>query len=110
MTQMVVEIHIPLVPTAGVPEDEYQYPWIDSVAELLCERPEELAPVQAFDDGEEEGEVYIFFITGADEPELLAAATRIAGLPGVPANCFAVISNDEAEEFGQGRRVDLSVA
>ncbi|MEU9239378.1 hypothetical protein [Streptomyces sp. NPDC048385] len=38
-------------------------------------------------------------------PSCTHAKSRVATLPGVPAGTVAVVSNDEAEEFGQGRRV-----
>ncbi|MEE1759649.1 MULTISPECIES: hypothetical protein [unclassified Streptomyces] len=60
-----------------------------------------------YDDGEEYGEAYIFFITGAAEEDLLAVAARTAGLPGIPGGVFAVVTNDEADEIGLGRRVEL---
>ncbi|MEV7978358.1 hypothetical protein [Streptomyces sp. NPDC086519] len=63
--------------------------------------------MEAFDEGEEDGDVYVFFITGAGEGDLLAVASRVAALPGVPAGTVAVVSNNEAEEFGLGRQVAL---
>jgi hypothetical protein len=29
--QLVVELHVPLTPTPGLGEDEYQFPWIDQI-------------------------------------------------------------------------------
>lgn len=49
-------------------------------------------------------------ITGAGEGDLLALASRVATLPGVPAGSVAVVSNDGAEEFGLGRRVALPLS
>ncbi|MFD5496147.1 hypothetical protein ACFWH4_25430 [Streptomyces sp. NPDC127091] len=63
--------------------------------------------MEVFDEGEQDGDVYVFFVTGAREGDLLAAASRVAMLPGVPPGTVAVVSNDEAEEFGLGRRVAL---
>ncbi|WP_259294682.1 hypothetical protein [Streptomyces canus] len=84
---MVVEIHVPLLPTPGLPDGQ--------------------GDVEVFDEGEEDGDVYVFFITGAGEGDLLAVGSRVATLPGVPAGTVAVVSNDEAEEFGLGRQVAL---
>jgi hypothetical protein len=68
---------------------------------------EEQGEVEVFDDGEEYGDVYVFFVTGADEEALLSVASRVAASPQVPAGAFAVVSDDRAEEFGLGRRVAL---
>ncbi|WP_328778669.1 hypothetical protein OIE52_45715 [Streptomyces canus] len=76
---MVVEIHVPLLPTPDLPE--------------------------VFDEGEEDGDVYVFVVTGAGEGDLLALASSMATLPGAPAGSVAVVSIDGAEEFGLGRRV-----
>ncbi|WP_406067708.1 hypothetical protein [Micromonospora sp. NBC_01638] len=65
-----------------------------------CRRPER-GPVVPED-------VYIFFIGGADEPALLAVASRVAKLHGVPPGAFAVVTDDEADEYGQGLRVELA--
>ncbi|MFE3635316.1 hypothetical protein [Streptomyces sp. NPDC059168] len=59
------------------------------------------------DDGEEYGEAYVFFITGAAEEDLLAVASRAAGLAGIPSGAFAMVTSEEAEEIGLGRRVEL---
>ncbi|MEI5524430.1 hypothetical protein WB401_23905 [Streptomyces brasiliscabiei] len=60
-----------------------------------------------YDDGEECDGAYVFFITGATEKVLLAVASGTAGLPGIPSGVFAMVTNDEAEEIGLGRRVEL---
>ncbi|MBT2438654.1 hypothetical protein J7E93_00625 [Streptomyces sp. ISL-36] len=106
MPTMVVEIHVPLSSAPNLPEGAYPYPWIEEVEDLLAGL-EEQGDVEVFDDGEEEAEAYIFFITGASEEDLLALASRVATLPGVPTGSFAVVSSDEADEFGQGRQVTL---
>ncbi|MGW2770671.1 hypothetical protein [Streptomyces sp. NPDC001275] len=103
---MVVEIHVPLLPTPNLADGAYPFPWIEEVEEFLADL-EDQGEVEVFDDGEEDEEAYVFFITGAGEDRLLAAASRVATLPGVPAGTFAVVSNDEAEEFGLGQRVTL---
>ncbi|MEW2121851.1 hypothetical protein AB0945_43435 [Streptomyces sp. NPDC005474] len=50
---------------------------------------------------------YVFFVTGAPEAARLAVASRVAALPGVPGGVFAVVTDEGAEEFGVGRRVEL---
>ncbi|MGJ5798017.1 hypothetical protein ACSCB1_02415 [Streptomyces europaeiscabiei] len=101
--EIVVEIHVPLREAAGAAEGSYPFPWIDQVEDFLAEQ--EAAAV--YDDGEEYGEAYVFFITGAAEEDLLAVASRAAGLAGVPSGVFAMVTSDEAEEIGLGRRVEL---
>ncbi|MFF4034260.1 hypothetical protein ACFYZ2_31680 [Streptomyces sviceus] len=103
---MVVEIHVPLLPTPDLPDGSYLFPWIEDVEDFLAGL-EDQGDVEVFDEGEEDGDVYVFFVTGAGERDLLAVASRVATLPGVPEGAVAVISNDEAEEFGLGRRVAL---
>ncbi|SNT62592.1 hypothetical protein SAMN05216276_109215 [Streptosporangium subroseum] len=106
MTTTVVEIHVPLHETPGLAETEYQFPWIDEIEEFLFEL-EQQGEVEVFDDGEQFGDVYVFFVAGADESALLAAASRVAALDGIPTGAFAMITDDEAAEFGLGRRIDL---
>ncbi|MFK0104431.1 hypothetical protein [Streptomyces sp. NPDC091217] len=103
---MVVEIHVPLLPASGPPDGSYPFPWIDDVEDFLLDL-EERGDVEVFDEGEDDGDVYVFIVTGAGEEELLAVASRVAMLPGVPTGAVAVVSDDEAEEFGLGRRVPL---
>jgi len=68
---LLVEIHIP-VPTpeemeAG--EREHPFVWTEKVEDFLAElHGEEL---EVFDDGEQDGDVYIFFVAAADERTLL---------------------------------------
>lgn len=106
MPTVVVEIHVPLLPTPSLSDGSYPFPWIEEVEDFLSDL-EDQGDVEVFDDGEEDGDVYVFFVTGAGEEDLLAVATRVATLPGIPAGTVAVVSNDEAEEFGLGRRVTL---
>lgn len=103
---MVVEIHVPLLPTPDLPDGAYPFPWIDEVEDFLS-KLEDQGDVEVFDEGEQDGDVYVFFITGAGQGDLLAVASRVALLPGVPAGTLAVVSTDEAEEFGLGPRVAL---
>jgi hypothetical protein len=103
LMDIVVEIHVPLREAPGTPEGSSPFPWIDQVEDFLA--GQEAAEV--YDDGEAYGEAYVFFITGAAEDDLLAVAARTAGLPGIPGGVFAVVTNDEADEIGLGRRVEL---
>ena len=106
MTTTILEIHVPLRRAPGIPDSEYGYPWIDDIEEFLSGL-EEQGEVEVFDDGEEFGDVYIFFITGGTEDALLHVASRAAALDRVPAGVFAMITDDAAPEFGLGRRADL---
>ncbi|WP_232839298.1 hypothetical protein [Streptomyces triticisoli] len=103
---MVVEIHVPLLPTPNLPEGAYPFPWIEEIEDFLSDL-EGQGDVEAFEDGEEHEDAYVFFVAGAGEEELLAVASHVATLPGVPAGTFAVVSDDEAEEFGLGRHIAL---
>ena len=106
MPTTIVEIHVPLVAAPGLAEDEHAFPRIDDVQDFLADLDEQ-GDVREYDDGEEYGDVYIFFLTGACEEALLPVASRVAALDGVPTGTFAMVTDDEAEEFGMGRRVDL---
>nr|QIY93111.1 hypothetical protein HEP87_01395 [Streptomyces sp. S1D4-11] len=106
MPTMVVEIHVPLLRMPDLPDGSYPFPWIEEIENFLSDL-EDQGDAEVFDEGEEDGDVYVFFVTGAGEGDLLAVASRVATLSGVPAGTVAVVSNDEAEEFGQGRRVAL---
>jgi hypothetical protein len=105
----VVEIHVPLVPAPGTAPGAYPFPWIDQVEDFLVKLEDE-GTVEVYDDGEECGDSYLFFLAGANEASLLAAASRVATLGGVPAGAFAVVTDDGAPECGMGRRVDLPVS
>lgn len=105
MSDLLVEIHVPLVPTADVKADDYQFPWIETIEEFLFgleggERGE------MYDDSEELGEEYLFFVWGATESDLLDIAREITRLPGVPAGAYAHITDTDAD-MGEGQRVDL---
>ena len=104
-----VEIHVPLTPAEGLAPGEYPFPWIERIEDFIVELEDDCG-VESYDDGEEYGDVYVFFITGADEATLLTAASRVAALDGVPGGAFAMVTDDEAPEFGMGRRVELPVA
>jgi hypothetical protein len=107
MAKKIIEIHIPLVATPGLSAGQHQFPWIDQVESYV----EELDPAtgaEYYDDGEELGDDYIFFITGQDEQRLLQVAGRIVALAGVPAGGYAVVTDDQSD-MGEGRRVELPV-
>jgi hypothetical protein len=105
-SELIVEIHVPLVRVDGIPAGEFQYPWIDAVTSYLREVEEE-HEVEIYDEGEEFGDFYVFAIAGASETELIAIANVVAGLRTVPAGAFAVVSDDAAASFGLGTRVEL---
>jgi hypothetical protein len=106
VTETVVEIHVPLVSPANLPDDAYPFPWIRIVDDFLAAL-DDAGEIEVFDEGEEFGRAYAFFITGAELDHLLAVAARVAALPNVPAGAFAMVTDDDAEEIGRGRRVRL---
>lgn len=103
MAELLVEIHVPLTPS-GVSEGEYPFPWIDSVMEFLFEL--DGSKGEMFDDGEEFGDEYLFFVHGAPETDLIALAREVAALPGVPSGVYATVTDTDAD-MGGGTRVDL---
>lgn len=109
MAKLVVEIHVPLLPAPGLADDEYLFPWIDDVQDFLAGLDEH-GDVQEYDDGEEDEGFYIFFVTGSGESALLRVASEVAALDRVPAGAFAMVTDDEAEEFGMGRHVELPLS
>ena len=96
---LLVEIHVPMT-------DDLE--WIDDIGDYLIDLEEELG-LEEYDDGEQYGDVYIFFIAGASEKTLLAAASRVATREGVPEGAFAMVTDTNAPQFGRGRRVNLPV-
>lgn len=110
MPKLIVEVHVPLLPAPAVAPGEYALPWIDDVEDFLADLDEETDGAEDFDDGEEYGDVYVFFLTGTDETSVLRAASRLATLDGVPTGSFAMVTDDEAPEFGLGRRVELPLS
>ena len=96
---VMVEIHVPLTTDLE---------WIDDVGDFMIDLEEELG-IEEHDDGEEYGDVYIFFIAGSSERTLLAAASRVATREGVPTGAFAMVTDTAAPKFGMGRRVNLPV-
>lgn len=103
MADLLVEIHVPLTPS-DVPEGEYPFPWIDAVMEFLFEL--DGSKGEMYDDGEELGNEYLFFVYGAPEAHLIALAREVAALPGVPAGAYATVTDAEAD-MGGGIRVEL---
>lgn len=106
---VVVEIHVPLTPVPDPAEGAYPFPWIDDVEDFLAAVEDE-GGAEVFDEGVEDEDRYVFFVTGAEERALLEVASRLAALPGVPAGAFAVVSDEPGEEIGRGRRVELPAA
>ncbi|MBT2518288.1 hypothetical protein [Agromyces sp. ISL-38] len=106
MAEIVVEIHVPLIAATGVAEGEYPFSWIDTIEEYIVQLDGERGEI--YDDGEEFGEEYLFFVAGAPEAELLALAAAVAVLPGVPGGVYAMVTDSTALEFGLGRRVELN--
>jgi len=108
-SDLVVEIHVPL-PALREGEfgpDDDPYPWIDDVMNYLDD-VDERGEATIIDEGEEFDGAFVFSVADAPEQTLLAVATRVAGIAGVPTGVFAVITDDLAEEFGMGRRVELT--
>ena len=101
MSELLVEIHVPLVPLAG----EAHLSWIDDVEELLSGVEDE-GRGEVYDDGEEFGNEYLFFVWNAPESDLLGIAREVAQLSGVPAGVYARVT-DTGADMGEGRRVDL---
>lgn len=107
--QLVVEIHLPLNGAGGIaPGDPgYEFGWIDDIEDFLDDESSD-GSFDIYDDGEEIGAAYVFFVAGAPEEVLLRVAADVAALPGVPSGAFAVVTDDKSEEIGTGRRVALS--
>lgn len=104
MADLIVEIHVPLTPTRGLRTGAYAYPWIDDVEEYLAELDGSAG--EAYDSGEEVGEEYLFFVSGAPETTLIELARKISRLERVPTGVYATV-NDAEGNMGQGRRVEL---
>lgn len=95
-----VEIHFPA--TGG--DDE----WVDDVGDFMIDLEDEFG-VEEYEDGEQVGDEFVFFLAGARERTLLAAASRVAVREGVPAGAYAMVTDTAAAEVGMGRRVKLPV-
>ena len=107
MATLVVEVHVPLTPDRNVGEGENPFPWIEDLQEFTQEL-EEAGDVFVVEEGDEFDGAYVIVITGAEESALLGVANSVASLPGIPTGVFAMLTDDEAEELGQGTRVDIS--
>jgi hypothetical protein len=108
MSDIVVEIHVPLVAAEGLGPDDYPFPWIEAIEEGFLFRLEEGAGAgEVYDDGEELDGEYLFFVWNAPEDALIDLASQVAHLPGVPDGVYAVVTTTVSEEMGAGRRVDL---
>ncbi|GAA2884615.1 hypothetical protein Acy02nite_17850 [Actinoplanes cyaneus] len=105
----IVEIHVPLTPAADLEPGVYPFPWIERVEDFLIEIEEE-GTAETYDEGEEFGGAYVFFLAGADEEALLSVASRVATFDGVPTGAFAMITDSQAPSMGMGRRIDLPTA
>ena len=108
MSDLVVEIHVPLTPAVGLAEGEYPFPWIETIEEgFLFQLEEGSGSGEVYDDGEQLGDEYLFFVWNAPEDALIELARRVAQLPGVPEGVYAIVTDTDSEEMGTGRRVDL---
>jgi hypothetical protein len=107
--QLVVEIHVPLSGAGGIlPVDPgYEFGWIDVIEEFLDDESSD-GSFGSYDEGEELGAAFVFFVAGAPEEVLLSVAAAVAALPGVPSGAFAVVTDDQSDEVWTGRRVALS--
>jgi hypothetical protein len=106
VSELIVEIHVPLVRDPNVGPREYPFPWIDDVNDFLAGLDGSAG--QEYDDGEEDGDEYLFFVSSAPEAQLIELARQVARLPRVPAGVYATVNTDDGD-MGTGRRVDLSL-
>ncbi|MBH0129411.1 glutamyl-tRNA amidotransferase [Salinibacterium sp. NK8237] len=105
--ELVVEIHVPLTPDANAAEGESRFPWIESLVEFTNEL-EEGGEIFVVEEGDVFNDAYVIVITGADESTLTGVANRVANLPGIPTGVFAVVTDADADELGQGTVVEIS--
>ena len=104
MADLIVEIHVPLTPSAGLGPGEYQYPWIEDVEEHLAGL--DGSDGEEYDSGEELGDEYLFFVWAASESKLVELARQVSRLPLVPSGVYVTV-NDSDGDMGHGRRVNL---
>jgi hypothetical protein len=104
---LVVEIHVPLTADTEVAEGESRFPWIETLVEFTGEL-DEGGDIFVVEEGDVFNDAYVIVITGADESTLTGVANRVANLPGIPTGVFAVITDSDAEELGQGTTVEIS--
>ncbi|MGM1018658.1 MAG: hypothetical protein ACQEW8_14080 [Actinomycetota bacterium] len=102
--ELIVEVHVPLEKSPGLAEDEYDYPYLETIEEYLFALDGEHG--EMYDDGEQLGDEYLYFVSGASEAELIGLARQIASLPGVPTGIYATVTDSDAD-MGEGRVVDL---
>ena len=95
----VLEFRIPMTPTPGVPEDEYQFPWIDDLQEAVTELVD-AGVLEEDDSAEQLDDDYVFYLTGASEDRLIAAANRLSILDQVPAGAYAITPSGERVDLG----------
>ena len=107
MPTLVVEIHVPLTPDANATEGDVRFPWIET-REEFTEQLEEEGEIFVVEQGDEYEGSYVIVITGGEEQTLLGVANRLASLPGIPTGVVAVLTDDEADELGQGQQVEIS--
>ena len=102
--ELVVEVHVPFERMPGADDDESDYPYLETIEEYLFALDGEHG--EMYDDAEEFGDEYLFFVSGASEPELIALARQIAALPGVPSGVYVTVTDSDAD-MGSGRVVEL---
>jgi len=104
---LVVEVHVPLTADADAAEGESRFPWIETLVEFTTELDED-SEIFVVEEGDVFNDAYVIVITGADESTLTGVATRVANLPGIPTGVFAVVTDADADELGQGTIVEIS--
>jgi len=104
---LVVEVHVPLTPDTNATEGETRFPWIESLVEFTTEL-DEAGDIFVVEEGDVFNDAYVIVITGADEATLTGIANRVASLPGIPTGVFAMITDADAEELGQGIMIEIS--
>lgn len=102
--ELIVEVHVPLEKSPGIADDEYDFPYLETIEEYLFALDGEHG--EMYDDGESFGNEYLYFVSGASEAELLGLARQIASLPGVPTGIYATVTDSDAD-MGEGRVVEL---
>ncbi|EPR76864.1 aspartyl/glutamyl-tRNA amidotransferase subunit B [Leifsonia rubra CMS 76R] len=104
---LVVEVHVPLTADTDVVEGESRFPWIETLVEFTAEL-DEIGEIFVVEEGDIFNDSYVIVITGADEATLTGVANRVANLPGIPTGVFAVVTDSDADELGQGTVIDIS--
>ncbi|MGV8877160.1 MAG: glutamyl-tRNA amidotransferase [Rhodoglobus sp.] len=104
---LVVEVHVPLTADPEVVEGESRFGWIETIVEFTTQL-DEAGEIFVVDEGDIFNDAYVMVITGADESTLTSVANRVANLPGIPTGVFAVLTDSDAEELGQGTIIEIS--